>query len=251
MKIASREASLQYFNECDLANRVGHMCMCVAGPPWHGDLPSAVLPAGKTACICVSWLLPDTATCRVGSGRQGRPPVYVCHSSSLTQRPAEWGLAGREDRLCMCVAAPPWHGDLPSAVWLAGKTAGVCVSRLLPDMATCRMQSGRQGRPLVYVCRSSFLTRRPAECGLARPVCFANLLCFLLLYLYFTAAVHFWNEDKKWLSKERAKKYRAERRVRNNRNITLQTLHLGMAHMPSLHGESADSLMHNFSNHWM
>ena len=27
---ASREVSLQYFNECDLANRVGHMCICVA-----------------------------------------------------------------------------------------------------------------------------------------------------------------------------------------------------------------------------
>ena len=30
---ASREVSLQYFNECDLANRVGHTCISVAAPP--------------------------------------------------------------------------------------------------------------------------------------------------------------------------------------------------------------------------
>ena len=30
---ASREVSLQCFNECDLTNRVGHMCICVTAPP--------------------------------------------------------------------------------------------------------------------------------------------------------------------------------------------------------------------------
>ena len=80
---ASREVSLQYFNECDLANRVGHMCICVAAPPWHSDQLSVVWPAGMTAYVCVSRLLPDTAICLVRSGRQGF------------------------DRLCTCVAAPP------------------------------------------------------------------------------------------------------------------------------------------------
>ena len=32
-RIASREVSLQYFNECDLANRVPHICIYVAACP--------------------------------------------------------------------------------------------------------------------------------------------------------------------------------------------------------------------------
>ena len=93
------------------------MCTCVTAPPRHDDLPSVVWPAGKTACVRVSRLLPDTATC-------------------------EGGLASREDRLCTCVA-------------------------LLPNLATCREWSRWQVRPLVYVCRGSSLTRRPAKCGVS------------------------------------------------------------------------------------
>ena len=100
MKIASKEVSLQYFNE------------------WSSqqDWPH----------VSVLRLL-ETVTSWVQSGRQGRQLVYVCHGSSPTRRSAECGLAGREDRLCTCVVAPPWHGDL-------------------------RVWSGQQGRPSVYVC---------------------------------------------------------------------------------------------------
>ena len=56
---ASREVSLQYFNECDL---IGHVCICVAAPPWHGDQLSVIWMAGMTACVCVSQLLPGTVT---------------------------------------------------------------------------------------------------------------------------------------------------------------------------------------------
>ena len=151
-------------------------------------LMSMIWPTGLATCVSVSWLLPDTATCRVWSGRQGF------------------------DRLCTCVAAPPWHGDLPSAVWpagiwppvkvcrgssltrrpaecgLAGRGLTTCesVSWLLPDTVTCRVQSGRQGFDRLCTCvvapswHSHLLSVVWPDLYVWLILC---LLCSLLLYL--------------------------------------------------------------------
>ena len=55
--------------------------MC-CGSSLTGDLPSAVWLAGLVAFVGVLQLLPD-------------------------RRPAECGLAGRNGRMCLCVATPP------------------------------------------------------------------------------------------------------------------------------------------------
>ena len=145
--IASRGVSLQYFNDYDLASREDRLCTCVAAPPWQGNLTSAVWPAGMTACARMSRLLPDTATCRVRSVRQGLPPVYVCCG-------------------------------------------------LLPDTATCRGWYGRQGWSPVYVCCSSSLTWPPAECSLATIL---RLLCFFFFLFVFSSITAPQVERKRWL----------------------------------------------------
>jgi len=116
--------------------------------------------------VRVLRLLPDTATCRVLSGWQVWPPVYMCCGSSLTQQPVECGLAGRYDSLCTCVAAPPWHSNLLSAVCPAEMTTCVRVLRVLSDTATCRVRSDQQGWPPDECCSSSLIWRL-VECGLA------------------------------------------------------------------------------------
>ena len=127
-------------------------------------LMSVIWPTGLATCVSVSRLLPDTATCRVRSGRQGFDRLWTCvmHGSSLTRRPAECGLAGR---------------DL---------TACERVSRLLPDTATCRVRSGRQGFDRLWTCvvapswHSHLLSVVWPDLYLWLILC---LLCSLLLYL--------------------------------------------------------------------